>query len=268
MNYHCYKITCKKTGKSYVGFTSQDVDARWRSHQRSARRGSPLVFHKAIRKYGAKSFTVEKVASFRSREEALKIEVKLISDFQTMSPAGYNMTCGGEGCIVLSDEAKEARRTSVKNAHADPNVKVKHRLGIIASMTPDVRRKISQSKVGMTMHPNAKAGILAAKKTEEYRKTASEAASKTWAKSGYKAKWTAAKLDKHIATAMKFPRRDDGLIFSSTRAAANYMRENGWPKAAPNNIAMACSGKYKSSCGCPWSWIDGDEARAIGGIIT
>ncbi len=268
MDYHCYKITCEKTGKSYVGFTSQDVDARWRSHQRDARRGSNLVFHKAIRKYGSKSFLVEKVASFCSREKALDFEVKLISDIQTMSPAGYNMTCGGEGCVVLSDEAKAAQRTSIKNAHADPDVKLKHRFGIIASMTPDVRRKISQSKVGMAMHPNAKAGILAAKKTEEYRKTASKAASKTWAEPGYKDKWREAKLKKHLSTADRFPRRDDGLIFSSTRAAANYMRENGWPKAAPNNIAMACNGKYKSSCGHDWDWIDGEDARKRGGIIT
>lgn len=268
MHYHCYKITCGKTGKAYIGFTSQHIDARWHSHQRAARTGSHLVFHKAIRKHGADCFFIECLASFSNRKVALEFEVKFISELKTMVPGGYNMTCGGEGCVALSDDAKKAKSKSAKAAHNDPTVKARHRLGIIAAMTPDVRYKISQFKAGKKMHPNAKAGILAAKKTDAYRKTASRAASKTWAKPGYKDKWVEAKLEKHVAHASKFPRRDDGLIFSSTRSAARYMAENGWPKAAPNNIAMACGGKYKSSCGHSWSWVGGDEAREIGGIIA
>lgn len=268
MVYHCYKITCQKTGKSYIGFTSQVVEARWRGHQRSARRGSDLIFHKAIRKHGADSFVVDTLASFQNRADALDCEVKMICQFGSMAPNGYNMTCGGEGCVELSADAKAAKSKNVKAAHARTDVKDRHRAGILASITKERRQKISEFHTGKKMHPNAKEAIAAAKKTQAYREIASKAASKTWKRSGYKEKWVAAKLEKHIAKADRFPCREDGLIFSSTRAAANYMKQNGWPKAAPNNIALACGGKYKSSCGYSWSWINGDTARKGGEIIT
>lgn len=268
MVYHCYKITCQKTGKAYIGFTSQTVEARWRAHQRSARRGSDLVFHKAIRKHGADSFVVDALASFSDRQDALDFEVKMIGQFGSMAPRGYNMTCGGEGCVVLSDDAKASKAKSAKAAYADPEVRARHRAGVIAAMTEERRQKMSQSKTGRKMHPNAKAGIAASKNTDAYKESASRAAAETWAQPGYKDKWKAAKQKKHLKKADRFPRRDDGLVFASTRTAANYMRQNGWPKAAPNNIALACGGKYKSSCGYSWSWIDGDTARKGGKIIT
>jgi hypothetical protein len=227
-----------------------------------------LNLHKAIRKHGKDLFSIVVIASFESRLDALAFEVSEISRLNTMAPNGYNMTCGGEGCVLLSEEAKFAKSNSIKNAHQRPDVKERHISGITASMTPEVRRKIGQSKIGKAMHPNAKAGILAAKKTKEYRKKASEAAAKVWASPKYKENWRLAKLKKQLETASRFPRRDDGLVFSSTRSAASYMQKNGWTNAAQNNISMACNGKYKSSCGHSWSWIDGDEARKAGGIIT
>ncbi len=268
MNYHCYKITCQKTGKAYIGFTSQPVEARWQSHQRAARRGSNLIFHKAIIKHGVDCFSVETVASFESRQDALDCEVRMIAQLRTMVPNGYNMTCGGDGCVVLSDDAKASKSQSAKAAHADPAVKARHRAGVISAMTDKRRQKISQSKTGRQMHPNAKAGISAAKKTDAYKETASRAAAETWAQPGYKDKWKAAKQKKHLKKADRFPRREDGLVFAGTRTAANYMRQNGWPKAAANNISLACGGRYKSSCGYSWSWIDGDQARKDGGIVT
>lgn len=261
MTYSCYMAVCSASQKSYIGITSSGVINRWRGHCRSARRGSNLALHAAIRKYGESAFKVSEIARFKSRGQALDFEVSAIARFKTMLPNGYNMTIGGDGCADLCESAKLQKSKSAKSAHQRQDVKERHHAGIMSAMTSDVRMKIARAKTGLKMHPNAKAAILKVKKSETYRKIASEAASRVWSQDGYKQKWQQAKLAKHVAKAKKFPKREDGLIFTSTRAAARYMAQHGWEKAAANNIALACGGKYKSSCGYAWSWIDGDVAR-------
>lgn len=266
--YYCYKVNCLKTGKSYIGMTGQKIKDRISSHFRDARRGSLTHFHRAIRKYGESSFSVEIISTHKTQKAALDAEVEAIRLHGTLSPSGYNMTPGGAGVLSMTPESAEKHRQSVLEKHKDPTFKKKHREACKKSFTKERREAISMSKSGRKMHPNAAKAILEAKKTERYRMIARRAAKETWETPGYRQKWRKAKTEKHIKKADRFPIRDDGLIFSSTRAASRYMRENGHPKAAPNNICLACNGKYKKSCGHSWSWIDGDEARAKGGIIT
>jgi group I intron endonuclease len=83
-----YLITNKETGDTYVGYTSKSLNERFKSHQYAANSGSKTYLHKAMRKYGIDSFTIEKIADGSYNEEIEWIEKLLPS---------YNLTKGGEG---------------------------------------------------------------------------------------------------------------------------------------------------------------------------
>jgi group I intron endonuclease len=91
-----YSITNKINGKKYIGQTTRSIAIRWRLHVYRAMKGllnSPL--HRAIRKYGDKSFLVEIMAKAENAEELNKLEVQFISTLKTLTPHGYNISKGG-----------------------------------------------------------------------------------------------------------------------------------------------------------------------------
>jgi group I intron endonuclease len=100
-HYSVYRITCLATHKLYIGVTAFDIHKRWHEHEYIARRKkSKSTLHSAIRKYGSKSFIVAPVFSAFTRESAYDAEQKLITDYNTLLPFGYNMTIGGEGSSI------------------------------------------------------------------------------------------------------------------------------------------------------------------------
>lgn len=268
MKHICYIVTSTAGDKVYVGYTGKPLERRLGQHFRDARNGSRTALHRAMRKYGFECFSIRALEAFDNREEALNAERRYIQELNSIAPRGYNMTPGGDGCVDLCDESKSRKSKNLIKRHADPEYKKRHRKGCRDSWDDKRREHVSSVLRGKGMHPNAAAAIREAKKTDEYREIASEAAKRTWDQPGYKEAWIQAKLEKHILKAKRFPMRDDGLIFSSTRSAANHMRNEGHEKAAPNNICLACNGKYKTSYGHHWSWINGDDARKQGGILS
>ncbi len=268
MKHTCYIISSTADDKVYVGYTSRPIERRLRQHFRDARNGSRLFLHRAMRKHGFECFSIRVLEAFDNREEALNAECRYIKELNSIAPRGYNMTTGGEGVVELCADGKRRKSESARALHRDPDFKARHRKGCIDSWDDKRREHVSSVHRGKGMHPNAAAAIREAKKTDEYREIARKAAKRTWAQPGYKESWVKSKLEKHILKAKKFPMRGDGLIFSSTRSAANYMKSEGHEKAAPNNICLACNGKYKTSYGHRWSWINGDDARKQGGILS
>lgn len=89
--YSIYKLTAP-SGRSYVGFTSQDVAERWRQHVSRSRRNVKHPLCAAITKHGADAFVVETIASYENLEEALRAEIDAISCLE----APYNVSAGGE----------------------------------------------------------------------------------------------------------------------------------------------------------------------------
>jgi group I intron endonuclease len=113
-----YKITCGKTGKIYIGWTTVGLDLRWKRH---------LVCDKGcyiqhcIKKYGKENFAVELLYDFESKEEAMAKEIELIRELRLnicRHPYGngMNMTDGGEGTVgyVATETHKEKLRTALK----------------------------------------------------------------------------------------------------------------------------------------------------------
>lgn len=110
--FEVYKHTAP-SGKAYVGFTSVGAAARWRSHVKAARRGSPLPFHRAIRKHGPGSFTHELLERMTTETGAKRAEQLWIRELGTFG-RGYNATTGGEGAPGVRPWNKGRRVTEAE----------------------------------------------------------------------------------------------------------------------------------------------------------
>lgn len=103
MRFVIYKATNLENGKSYIGFDS-DWPARTAQHiQVSHNPNHPQynsLFHRAIRKYGANTFTWSILYESNVRTHTLQtMEPHFIREHNThyLIGHGYNMTYGGEG---------------------------------------------------------------------------------------------------------------------------------------------------------------------------
>ena len=88
-----YKITNEVNGHSYVGFTSQTMNARFRAHMASAKRGAKWPLHNAIRKYGKENFSVK---TLYEGKDALEQEDNYIKKhgYYNIAPGGYSVMLG------------------------------------------------------------------------------------------------------------------------------------------------------------------------------
>lgn len=95
-----YRITNKKNGKSYVGLTVNSARERFEKHVSMINsKGCPALYA-ALEKYGVENFTVTTLMESDSKEELMRAESLYIKKLKTLAPDGYNMTTGGENCIV------------------------------------------------------------------------------------------------------------------------------------------------------------------------
>ena len=97
-----YLLTNTLNGKQYIGQTICGLDARWKQHCRSARRGSKNYIHRAIRKYGTVVFN-QQIIEETNLESLDSREIYWIS----MLNPEYNMTNGGGG-VYGYKHSKEA----------------------------------------------------------------------------------------------------------------------------------------------------------------
>jgi group I intron endonuclease len=103
---YIYKATNTINNKVYIGQTRCSIDERWKEHifcsffKKSS--GYNQYLHKAIRKYGADAFLVEQVEEC---DNALldEREIYWIAQYDSTNK-GYNLTLGGGGRAVYSDE--------------------------------------------------------------------------------------------------------------------------------------------------------------------
>lgn len=97
--YSIYKITNKVNGKIYIGKTKNRPYDRFKGHVSLANKGSDLLLHRAIRKYGVESFIFEVIdQSAKSVKEMNDLERSYIYNLKsTDRNVGYNITRGGDG---------------------------------------------------------------------------------------------------------------------------------------------------------------------------
>lgn len=183
-NGRIYCVTCLPTGKWYFGQTVYSIENRWRRHICSTERGSDHKFHRAIRKYGEENFLVEEVLTVSApTKDVLKkkldfLEQYFIQKFDTRKH-GYNSTDGGEGTLgmSLSEDAIKKMAESKRRENLTPEKRRRLSESKIGKKIPfyhkrhskDTRKKMSASKSGKN-HP-----FFGKKMTEEHRRKLSEA---------------------------------------------------------------------------------------------
>jgi group I intron endonuclease len=110
-----YEAVNKNNGKVYVGLTTTTLKQRMSSHLRSAKAGSKMHFHKALRKYGPEAFEWSEVISCSDIESLHKAEKLCISLYEEHQR--YNKSLGGEHSAYgmrHTEEVKEVCREASK----------------------------------------------------------------------------------------------------------------------------------------------------------
>lgn len=108
-----YRITNLINGKSYIGLTTRTAEHRFRKHKSMLYTNGCSTLYNAMKKYGADSFIIETIFSSDDIKKVIEAEQFFITLYGTLSPKGYNLTTGGENCIV-SEETKAKIRNSLK----------------------------------------------------------------------------------------------------------------------------------------------------------
>lgn len=111
-----YKITNKINGKCYVG-CSKNIEKRWKEHSLGSQKD--CIIQKSIKKYGKDNF------DFNILLKCPSIcfdywEKFYIKENDSMSPNGYNLTCGGIFNIYVSSDTKQKMSESQKGKES-PN---------------------------------------------------------------------------------------------------------------------------------------------------
>lgn len=168
-----YRHTNLSNNKAYIGYTSSTIEKRWAAHVRDAERGSSLIFHRAIRKYGTDGWKHETLESCLTRYAAQKAEIQLIAKHETFvddhPDKGYNMTQGGETATrgwrhtpaarqaiteaLTGRPVSEATRQKMSESQLGRVISDEHkkRLGETLrgrKLTPETVKKIRESRAG------------------------------------------------------------------------------------------------------------------------
>lgn len=205
-----YMTTNMLDGKFYIGKHSTD-------NLEDGYLGSGVVLTRAIKKHGPANFKREIIATFDTEEEALLLEIEMITDELVRNPMCYNVKPGGKGGdwglkgqtlteeqrqkirdgIARSDRTKwlpkdwskaftgenqERRTASVRKLFADPAFRARHKAACQAFVQDaDLHRA---NTTALWQDPEYVAKVNAARNaamtTPEFRAKKSEASLKMW----------------------------------------------------------------------------------------
>lgn len=199
--HYLYRITNKINEKIYIG-QSIDTRKRWYAHKNEARKKCPVsLISRAIKKYGAGNFEFEVIAGCKTWDDANEGETLLVSQYNSLTPNGYNVTLGGynapkselwlqsmrEWRGSLSEEEKQAIKNKQSQATKQQIIEQGHpALGRIVTeeekelhrkarlekpieYTAELRQKMSEAHIGHT-------------DSEETKQKKSKRAAEAWSK--------------------------------------------------------------------------------------
>lgn len=156
-NYTVY-MHISPSDKKYIGITSRPVNKRWQNGMGYIKNDH---FWKAIQKYGWDNFQHIIVAEELTKQEACKLEIKLIAEHKTQDwEYGYNIMPGGETQSLPESsrkkisEAKKGKKMS-KEACAKMSQSRKGKPSCLlgTTLTDETKAKISASLKGRK-HPH------------------------------------------------------------------------------------------------------------------
>ena len=120
---HTIYLVRKDSKPIYVGYTSRSLQDRWKQHIRDSKKPKYPI-HRAIKKHGVESFTIETLYESEDGEHTLNfMEHHYIWLYRTHgSLGGYNMTLGGEGNQKgLTEKERKERQKTYREANKGRN---------------------------------------------------------------------------------------------------------------------------------------------------
>lgn len=257
-------------GKRYVGITEGTLEDRWLGHLSDVNKGSKLIFHCAIRKYGVDAFDVGMIEECNNVELMKKAEIRLINELNTFvgdhPDKGYNMTRGGDGTWGHrhSDETKQKQRSSARSKivsdEARKNMSLaQQRRYSNPEMLENYRKAFASRDMSYVTSPEYAAKISAIhtgkKRPEGTGKRISDALkSKNIRRTEEQKRMISQKLKgNHCAKRCPVERLDnDGTIlgvYETTYKAAQSVN-----KLSPGAIIACCKGRRSEAHGYIWRY--------------
>jgi group I intron endonuclease len=165
--FQAYTITHHPSGKVYVGITSRTLKQRWNEHIYESRRGRvAMTISRAIAQHGAENFCIEPICSARSWKDLCQIEKRLIEQFGSLAPHGYNLREGGEGAFGAQRSAESIERSAAKHRGkpCHPNTReASRRTHLGKPKSIETRARMSAAQTGTIRTSATREKISAAK---------------------------------------------------------------------------------------------------------
>lgn len=109
-----YKITNKVNGKIYIGQTTQTLEKRWGKHCSIPSNRKATPFQLAIKKYGKDNFLLEELVYCFDDISLNFLEKKIILEFNSILPNGYNLEDGGNRYKKQHPDSKKRRSLALR----------------------------------------------------------------------------------------------------------------------------------------------------------
>lgn len=122
---------------------------RWVEHKCAAKGGTKTALYAAIRLHGVENFEIFEIAQLLpglDRKALGEVEKAVIAQEGTLSPAGYNLTRGGDGLLA-----------GVDNPNLGRKVTPEHAAKVAASWTPEKRKFFSDLRAKRNREMNQSA---------------------------------------------------------------------------------------------------------------
>lgn len=224
-------------GKRYIGFTSQDPEARWKNGHGYK---PTTYFGNAIDKWGWSSFKHEIWFANLTEEEGKQLEKEMIAKYHTTDKRfGYNLSEGGQGTTGYhhTDETKEIMREKKLGSKGYWEGK---------KLSDDHRKKLSESHKGKNL------GIP---RSEETKRKISETHKRNGKNKGRKLtpeqrqKYSDASTSKKSVAQIDLSSGDIINVFDSLIEASQFTG------TSYTGITKCCKGRIKYSGGYKWQYI-------------
>lgn len=130
-----YKLTCLKSGKSYIGQSVHTFTSRFADHKAAAnnhnKKDGCRALNNTLRLYSDLDNDWNKEVLLECNDSQLDYyEIKLIELYNTLAPNGYNLRTGGQSRGRVSEETRELMKTAAANRDSDKYRKNKKLVGL------------------------------------------------------------------------------------------------------------------------------------------
>lgn len=184
---------------------------------------------------------VEIVKSGITREEAASDEINLIKQYRISGIDLANKTDGGDGCSGLDFD--DLSRLKMSRSQGGRKIHCSNGMSFLTG--PEAARWLRNNG-----HPKALQGHISACARGER----TGAYGFSWWYDGDPPKEYIPRYERLSNTRHKGVYCSNGMWFKTQKLAADWLRENGHPKACQAGIGMACRGVMKTAYGYEWKY--------------